>query len=40
MSQTCDIPAEVATAFKQFKLSKSKTTNAMIFKIGGQKTSS
>lgn len=33
MSQTADIGDEIVAAFRKFKLSKSKTTNVMIFKI-------
>ena len=32
MSETCDIPDEIKAEFRKFKLSKSRTTNVIIFK--------
>lgn len=33
MSETCELPEELKAEFRKFKLSKSRTTNAMVFKI-------
>lgn len=33
MAETCEIPDDVVAAFRKFKLSKSRTTNVMSFKI-------